>query len=80
MDDLVKRLRDYAASDDLTWRSMCEREAANAIEELQRRLGEARSILDGINWRSDDKDNMEFAARITYVQMDAIRAHLQGEG
>jgi hypothetical protein len=32
--------------------------------------------LASIKWRSDDKDNMEYAARITYSQMDAIRAAL----
>lgn len=33
--------------------------------------------LEGIKWKSADKDNMEFAARITYVQMDKIRAVLK---
>jgi len=42
-------------------------EAAETIAAL-------REALEAIQWRSDDKDNMEFASRITYVQMNAIRA------
>ena len=30
--------------------------------------------LEGIKWQSCERDNMEFAARITYSQMDRIRA------
>lgn len=41
-------------------------------------VAEMRDILAGIKWQSADRDNMEFAARITYVQMDRIRAALQG--
>lgn len=33
-------------------------------------------VLGGIKWSSADKDNMEFAARITYSQMDRILAAL----
>lgn len=39
-------------------------------------VGELVEALAGIKWRSDDKDNMEFAARITCFQMDKIRAAL----
>ena len=35
---------------------------------------ELLAALAGIKWKSADRDNMEFAARITYAQMDAIRA------
>lgn len=38
---------------------------------------ELLGALDGIRWKSADRDNMEFAATITYVQMDAIRAALK---
>jgi len=38
-----------------------------------------REALAGIKWKSADRDNMEFSARITYVQMDAIRAILSQE-
>ena len=38
-----------------------------------------REALGGIKWASADRDNMEFAARITYVQMDAIRQALNQE-
>lgn len=44
-------------------------EAADHIEKLE-------AALRGIKWRSADKDNMEFAATITYSQMEAIRAAL----
>jgi len=37
-------------------------------------LEEVAQVLDGINWRSVDRDNMEFSATITYSQMVAIRA------
>lgn len=35
-----------------------------------------REALEGIKWKSADMDNMEFTARITYTQMDAIRTAL----
>lgn len=34
------------------------------------------AVLRGIKWKSIDRDNMEFTARITYSQMDAINAAL----
>lgn len=34
------------------------------------------AALEGISWKSADRDNMEFAARITCYQMDVIRAAL----
>jgi hypothetical protein len=46
--------------------------AADEIERL-------RAALRGVKWRSADKDNMEFAATITYSQMDEIRAALAEE-
>ena len=46
--------------------------AAARIEQLE-------AALRGIKWRSADRDNMEFAATITYLQMDAIRAALGEE-
>ena len=39
-------------------------------------------ILEGIKWKSCEKDNMEFAARITCFQMDdilALLSKLKGE-
>ena len=47
-----------------------ECQAADRIEQLE-------AALRGIKWRSADRDNMEFAATITYSQMDAIRAALE---
>jgi hypothetical protein len=38
------------------------------------RMEEAARVLNGIQWHSVDKDNMEFRATITYSQMVAIRA------
>jgi hypothetical protein len=43
-------------------------------EKLTRTLFRA---LAGIRWRSADPDNMEFTARITHSQMDAITAALK---
>lgn len=34
------------------------------------------AALESIKWKSADRDNMEFSARITCFQMDAIRAAL----
>ena len=34
---------------------------------------ELLDVLQGIKWKSADRDNMEFSALITYSQMDAIR-------
>jgi hypothetical protein len=36
-----------------------------------------RAALEDIKWRSVDRDNMEFEARITCFQMDNIRAALK---
>ena len=43
---------------------------------LGRVVKELREALASIKWRSADRDNMEFSALITYVQMDAIRSAL----
>lgn len=40
------------------------------MSELEKELLEA---LKCVSWRSACRDNMEFEARITYVQMDKIR-------
>lgn len=36
-------------------------------------IQELAEILANIKWVSCEKDNMEFTAKITYFQMDAIR-------
>ena len=38
----------------------------------------AKAALASIKWKSADRDNMEFSARITYSQMDKIRTALGG--
>lgn len=49
--------------------------------ELLAAVERMRAMLNGIKWRSIDRDNMEFSATITCWQMDAIRAALTtGEG
>jgi hypothetical protein len=50
------------------------RQAAAELTALHAKVAELEAILGGIKWQSADRDNMEFAARITYSQMDAIRA------
>jgi hypothetical protein len=35
-----------------------------------------KGALEGIKWKSADRDNMEFSATITCFQMDKIRALL----
>lgn len=49
--------------------------AHNAEAREKKLLG----LLEGIKWKSADKDNMEFTARITCFQRDDIRAALRGE-
>jgi hypothetical protein len=66
MSDIVNELRNGPFSD---MEDLCSRAAAE-VERL-------RAALDGIMWVSADKDNMEFAARITCFQMDKIRAALK---
>jgi hypothetical protein len=39
-------------------------------------IAELAKVVSGIKWKSADRDNMEFEARITYVQMDQLRATL----
>ena len=68
MSDIVKRIR-------LHWPDMTFELAEEAADEIER----LRAALEGIKWRSADRDNMEFAAAITYSQMDAIRAALAQE-
>lgn len=46
------------------------------IEADAMRIAALEGALASVKWASADRDNMEFAARITYVQMDAIRAAL----
>jgi len=48
------------------------------INDLKYEIEQLREALSVIKWRSSDKDNMEFAARITYAQMDKIRKALEG--
>jgi hypothetical protein len=54
-------------------------EAADLIEFLSLRMREMREALAGIKWKSADRDNMEFTARITCFQMDKIRAAFSQE-
>lgn len=43
----------------------------------KKRADEAERLLAGIKWKSADKDNMEFAARITCFQLDEISAAIK---
>lgn len=87
MADIVDRLRCYARDDhergcngryyDCSCgydgkRDTLLVESADEIERL-------RAALGSIKWLSADRDNMEYAATITYSQMDAIRAALGGD-
>lgn len=51
-------------------------DAANEIERLHAQLDKAKEALREPKWKSAEKDNMEFSARITCWQMDRIRATL----
>lgn len=44
------------------------------------RIAALEEALRDIKWRSVDRDNMEFGAKITCFQMDAIRAALHEAG
>jgi len=44
-----------------------------ALDAAEKRAVWLTMVIEGIQWKSADKDNMEFVARITYSQMDAIR-------
>jgi hypothetical protein len=48
-------------------------------EAAEARVEALEKALTGISWKSADRDNMEFTARITCYQMDAIRALSQKE-
>ena len=41
----------------------------DAIQEIEY----MRSIIENVPWKSCEKDNMEFSAKITFMQMDQIR-------
>ena len=45
--------------------------------EMQAEIDRLREALKEPEWKSADKDNMEFEARITCWQMDNIRAALK---
>jgi hypothetical protein len=47
------------------------------VPELKAKVGRLKEILDGIEWRSCEKDNMEFEAKITCFTRDKIRAALE---
>lgn len=78
-DELVARLRRWANFGYGTDASEAMEEAADTIERLQAENARLRTLgegMAGIRWISADKDNMEFAARITYSQMADIRIAL----
>lgn len=55
---------------------ICENVLGQANANLTAAAPELYEALNGIRWKDDDKDNMEFAARIPYTLMDEIRAAL----
>lgn len=71
--DIIERLRFLSKGSG--W-NPCFEAAADHLERQASIIDELYEALEGIKWRSDDKDNMEFAARVTYSQMDAIHAAL----
>jgi hypothetical protein len=82
--DLVERLREFTRlirSDETAHDCDAELmdEAADTLLSLQRDRDALREALAGIRWKSADRDNMEFAATITYSQMDRLRALLHPE-
>jgi hypothetical protein len=68
IDELERRGQDRDSWQRVARRCEEEKQAAEV------RLEKAREALANIKWSSADKDNMEFTARITYSQMDKIRA------
>ena len=66
----LEYLYNYVADNDpdATWA-----EAEKKLQEARAALEAATKVLDGIEWRSVDRDNMEFTATITYSQMITIR-------
>lgn len=49
----------------------------NRANEATKRADDAVRLLQSIKWKSAEKDNMEFSAKITCYQMDDIRALLE---
>lgn len=72
---LIERLRIGQAYSDDFGEDMIR--AANRIEALSAECEALQAVLASIKWKSADRDNMEFAATITYSQMDRIRTTLQ---
>ncbi len=65
-----------------TWRRELQQSSDSkwdASEELRRERDQLREVLESIKWTSCEKDNMEFAAKITCYQMDSIRELLKDE-
>ena len=73
-----ERLKKSAAISEQFQRDF-ERSASEASR-LRFQLEEAVGALESLKWKSVDKDNMEFACRITYSQMDKIKAALANVG
>jgi hypothetical protein len=55
------------------------KEQAHFIAEAKARATALEKALAGIEWKSADRDNMEFTARITCYQMDALLSAKGGE-
>jgi hypothetical protein len=71
----IKSLR--AAQRD-AWRANAT-EFKELCSEWEARVTALEKALAGIEWKSADRDNMEFTARITCYQMDALLSAKGGE-
>jgi hypothetical protein len=60
------------------WRA-CATEFKELCSEWEARVTALEKALAGIEWKSADRDNMEFTARITCYQMDALLSAKGGE-
>jgi len=76
--DIVERLRNNPM------RNLIFREAAAVIEHLRFAVSAVdednerlRALLQKLDWKSIDKDNMEYGCRIPYNVMDEIRRVLE---
>jgi len=68
--------REYCLQEAKRHRKRAEASEA-ALTTANERVRVLEDALASIKWKSIDRDNMEFEARITYVQMDNIRAALK---
>lgn len=76
MSDIVDRLRERPSRYASETEEQAKERRQQEREEAAARIEKLEAALRGIKWLSADKDNMEFAATITYSQMDVIRAAL----